>query len=295
MIELIPSKDVRELTEKTGRTFTDFEKAAIIYNLCIPYEQRRLELMELRNTTKDKNLRNQLDEHMEYQDKCLELYAHKDTGYVYLVLTPGHEEIFRVSGCYTESDLAYFRGKKTGQPFVIEKYQLDGAEDYVYDDISEGGGAGMLQSPEQKPLLPGEEYGSDYVAKLHFNEVGELVYFYSREKDWENQEVCLAAERDGVPRFEYAYVDIPNPFDTGDRVRITYKGKCGVVCTSQEKWKRNNECWKEQSTPFRDIGIVVRFSEDGKREEEENINPLFVERVPLGNEQTKKAKERGQK
>ena len=34
MIDLIPSKDVREYIKKTGREFTDFEKAAIIYKLC---------------------------------------------------------------------------------------------------------------------------------------------------------------------------------------------------------------------------------------------------------------------
>lgn len=290
MVELIPSKDVRELTEKMGRTFTDFEKAAIIYNLCFPYEQKMLKLMELRNTTNDKNLRNQLDEHMECQDQCLKLYAHQDTGYVYLVLTPGYEEIFRVSGCYTESDLAYFRGKKMKQPFMVEKYRLDGAEDYVYDDMSEGGEAGMLQSSEQKHLLAGEECSSDYIAKLCFNDMGELLYFYSRE----NPETYLTTERDGLPRFEYVYVDIPNPFDTGDWVRIVNKGKCGVVCTSQEKWKRNNACWKEQSAHFGDIGIVVRFCEDGKRVKEERINPLFLERVPLGNGQIKKVKGREQ-
>lgn len=33
ILELIPSKDVREYMKETGRVFTDFEKAAIIYNL----------------------------------------------------------------------------------------------------------------------------------------------------------------------------------------------------------------------------------------------------------------------
>ena len=295
MIELIPSKDVREFIEKTGRTFTDFEKAAIIYNLCLPYEKKRIKLMELRNTTTDEKLRKQLDERMVYQDKCLELYAHKDAGYVYLVLTPRHEEMFGVSGCYTESDLAYFCGKKTKQPFMIEKW-LVGADDFVHVSTPEGGEGSMLQPLEQSQLVSGEKYCAGSVAVLHFSETCELLYAYSWEKDWENREVRLSVEEDDLSRFEHAYVDIPNPFDSGDRVRITDDGKYGVVCTSQEKWKLDNEWWKKRSAGFGDIGIVVRFCKNDGSVEEESVNPLFLDRyVPSEKEQNKKSKGREQK
>lgn len=292
MIELIPSKDVRESIEKTGRTFTDFEKATIIYNLCLPYEKKRFKLMEFRNTTKDEKLGKQLDEYMKYQDKCLELYAHKDTGYVYLVLTPRYEDIFGVSGCYTESDLAYLWGKKSKQPFMIEKYRPVGLDDFVPVSTLEDGEVSMLQTLERGQLVSGEKYHGDSVAALHFDEMGELLYVYSWEKDWENREVCLSAERDDLSRFEHAYVDIPNPFDTGDRVRIIDEGKCGIVCTSQENWKLDNEWRKKQrSAGFGDIGIMVRFCEDDGSVEEESINPLFLERyVSSEKEQDKKSR-----
>lgn len=69
MIELIPSKDVRECIVKTKRTFTDFQKAAIIYNLCLPFEKMTQALMELGNTTRDEKLKKQLNERMQYDEK----------------------------------------------------------------------------------------------------------------------------------------------------------------------------------------------------------------------------------
>lgn len=275
MIELIPSKDIREFIKKTGRIFTDFEKAVIINNLCLSYEEKRTKFMELKNTTKDDELRKQLDEHMKYQDKCLELYTLKDTGYVYLVNTPRYEDRFGVSGCFTDSDLAYFWGKKMKKPFMIEKYRLVGFDDFVPVSTSEGGEVSMMQTLEQSQLVSGEKYQADSIAVLHFDKMGELLYVYSQE----NQEVYLSAEKDDLSRFEHAYVDIPNPFDTGDQVRIINEGKCGVVCTSQEQWKLNNERWKkQQSAGFGDIGIMVRFRENNGIVEE-SINPLFLESV----------------
>lgn len=271
MIELIPSKDVREFIIKTERIFNDFEKAVIINNLCLSYEEKRTKFVELKNTTKDEKLRKQLDEHMKYQDKCLELYAHKDTGYVYLVKTPIYEDRFGVSGCFTESDLAYFWGKKTKKFFIIEKYRLVGFDDFVQASTSEDGEVSMLQTLEQSQLVSGEKYQAGSIAVLRFDKMGELLCVYSQED--------LSAEKDDLSRFEHAYVDIPNPFDTGDQVRIIDEGKCGVVCTSQGQWQLDNERWKkQQAASFEDIGIMVRFCENNGIVEEESINPLFLER-----------------
>lgn len=158
---------------------------------------------------------------------------------------PEYDDIFRPCGCFTESDPAYFDGKKLKQPFMIEKYRLNHA---------------------------------DSVAALHFDASGELLYCYSREKDRKNREVRLSDEKGGSERFEHAYVDIPNPFDAGDRVRCIQEGKCGVVVTSQEEWKRENECRKKQAADFGDIGITVYFREDDGRTYDDSINPLFLER-----------------
>lgn len=275
MIELIPSKDVREFIRKTGRVLTDFEKAVIINNLCLSYEEKRIKFVEIRNTTKDEKLRKQLDEHMKYQDKCLELYTLKDTGYVYLVNTPIYEDKFGVSGCFKESDLAFSFAKSMKKPFIIEKYRLVGFDDFVPVSTSEGCEVSMLKTLEQSQLVSGEKYQADSVAVLHFDKMGELLYVYSQE----NREAYPLAEKDDLSRFEHAYVDIPNPFDTGDQVRIIDEGKCGVVCTSQEQWKLDNERWKkQQSAGFGDIGIMVCFRENNGIVEEESINPLFLER-----------------
>lgn len=66
MFELVPSKDMREHFEKVGFTFTDFQKATLIWNVPEKTLQERCDaLRELAETTEDENTRTQILERLE--------------------------------------------------------------------------------------------------------------------------------------------------------------------------------------------------------------------------------------
>ncbi len=66
MFELIPSKTMREYLKAQGREFTDFEKAALIWNA--PHRtlsERIAALEELAESTSDELLKTQIAERIE--------------------------------------------------------------------------------------------------------------------------------------------------------------------------------------------------------------------------------------
>ena len=77
--ELIPSKDVREHMEKKGRVLTDFEKATLIYNHSgMSYFKKAIQLKELMELTKDSNLKEEIQERISYDERCLNKFYEND-------------------------------------------------------------------------------------------------------------------------------------------------------------------------------------------------------------------------
>lgn len=66
MFELIPSKDTREFLEKIGHTFTDFEKATLIFNNRQATDEAKMQaLRNLLTVTEDNRLAKQIKERIE--------------------------------------------------------------------------------------------------------------------------------------------------------------------------------------------------------------------------------------
>lgn len=75
MCELIPSRDVRNYMAKQGRKLTDFEKAVLLYHRSgISLEERMRFLEELKNLTEDRELKKQIQERLDYEQKCFDLF-----------------------------------------------------------------------------------------------------------------------------------------------------------------------------------------------------------------------------
>ena len=80
-------------------------------------------------------------------------------------------------------------------------------------------------------------------------------------------------------RFENAYVDIPNPFEAGDIVRLTTDGGQGIVMTSQKEWKEYNEKMKATNcADFSDVNIIVDLLLEDGHIVHNHINPIFLEK-----------------
>lgn len=73
VIDLIPSKDLREALRESDRAFTDMEKATIIANLELTPSRTYGLLQQLRDETTDKNLREQIQAHLYFEDRWIDL------------------------------------------------------------------------------------------------------------------------------------------------------------------------------------------------------------------------------
>ena len=73
VIDLIPSKDLREALRESDRAFTDMEKATIIANLELTPSRTYGLLQQLRDETTDENLREQIQAYLYFEDRWIDL------------------------------------------------------------------------------------------------------------------------------------------------------------------------------------------------------------------------------
>lgn len=96
VIDLIPSKDLREALRESDRAFTDMEKAAIIANLELTPSRTYGLLQQLRDETTDENLREQIQAYLYFEDRWIDLPNLYEQGDIVRVLG-------RVTGCIDEA------------------------------------------------------------------------------------------------------------------------------------------------------------------------------------------------
>ena len=75
---MIPSETVRRYVLDTGWTFTDMQKAALLYHSSLPLEQRYSWLRALRAKTKDEVLQGQITEYLNYKEQGLQAFEEDD-------------------------------------------------------------------------------------------------------------------------------------------------------------------------------------------------------------------------
>lgn len=287
--EFITSADMRRCIREAGREFTDFEKAAIIYRLNCPWEEKNMAFRNILSETKDKTLKMQLSERIAYDEKCMAMYADKAAGHVY-VLSCVEEGAVEACGYFADSDFAYVYGLKGRNPFQIEKYRLIGWEDTETGKLQDVECSAGNRKRGQK-----EGFDDSPVAWLSFDKAGRLQAFGSRELQGEDPgDYSGIGDSSGISRFENAYVQLPNPFERGDFVRIAEaEGKAwnvdnrniGIVATTQEQWetyhkRKDRRVWRDYS----DVSIIVYFAVEDGSFWHEHLNPLFLEKctVPKG-------------
>ena len=300
MIELIPSKDARELAEKIGWEFSDLDKAAIVYNQELPIEQGLAALEELKGELADEVVIAQIDVHIAKERDLLEKFA-QPNGAIYVLkaqLEDEDDEYLR--GNFTDLASARAVGMKFGAEFIIEKHQL----------LGEGlplpkPGAGMF-NPNMLPDLPDdklivrykgvsdldEDFDPDELAwdaqlgRAHYSAEGEMMWYYCKEGPEPETREDVEREFD-LKSFRNAYVEMPNPFEAGDIVRgIGPAARCGVgvVETSQEQWgewKERRHAGKAEWADFSDEQITVSFFDEKGGFSHNHIQPIFLERYEI--------------
>lgn len=277
MKKLIPSKEVRELIERTGREFSDFEKAVLIYNGDLPYYEKLDMLKDLFKSTKDSTLKVMLEERISRDEEDIECFAKNTDGYVYILNSGEFSPEDFYCGCFVSEEMAYSYGLKLGYDFKIEKHLIIGFKETQPRKNKSYMNPYVFDTKELDELVSESESSSSRVASFYYTKEGILRYFYSSEIERAVQE-----ELDrlfNTQRFENSYIDIPNPFEVGDIVCLTTDNGHGVVVTSQEDWRHYKEIMKNvKNKHFMDASIIVDFLMDNGHISHAHVNPIFLEK-----------------
>lgn len=276
----IPSKDVRAKIESDNWTFSDRDKAAIIWNTEKMLSERYADLIKIMQETDDEILKGQISERIRYDAVAFKLFDENRQGFVYATNTyeyPGEEYII---GYFASAELAYEAGKREGFAFKIEKFQIIG-EDTVK----------MKQWSVVSPILVKEidkqieelDIPGSPVAALEYDADGKLIDYWSYEVSKEDKHLVDSL---GRHRFENAYVVLPNPFELGEYVRFIGTTEIGRVDVSQEDWARYVKKAQEPDAidDYSDASITIRYNYD--KWAHNHLSPLYLERVNIDTDYT---------
>ena len=241
-VELIPSKDVRAYMEEKGRVLTDFEKATLIYNHSgMNFTEKAACLKELMELTEDSNLREEIQDRLSYEDRCISRFYENDGSYIYgLEVYDAEAEKFVGQGYSASGSMVVKCGKKFQEKFNVYKIML------MTEDIG----------PDACQM--------DHVASIHFDHSGRICACCNSEVEW----IAGKFEWDRE-RFENAYIEIQHPFENGSIVRVKNNDRledehCIVECYNDELEEQNQENYDYSDTSLRIAYIygVGRFGHE---------------------------------
>ena len=188
----------------TKGSFTDFEKAGLIYRSPFRYPIKMKLLQKFCKTTEDEKLRYQIMERLKYENEAVKEFTEKRYGYIYAVKLHlfrymwDYGEDREIIGYHEDPYTAYQQGKKRQEIFCIEKHRI------------------------LKGRVGAEENSGKPQSTVYFDEHGVLYSFEFEESP------CLGAMSPGFKynqgRFEDTYIGdinkVKNPFLKGDTAML---------------------------------------------------------------------------
>ena len=277
ILKAIPSRDMREYVRQNNYTFTDMQKAVIIYHSLLPSEEKTDMLQELKGETTDDELRAQLSQYLTYAEKAKRVFAdNSQKNYVYKVI-------------FTVEDY----NKKTG---FYDEYEdihegcflrLEDAVRYAMH-INNTAENKSLFRIEKNPLFDNvsdfnDIYAENPIAVAYYNETGKMMDLDEYEIP-ENEQY-----HEDSSNFTYKYVEMPNPFELGDIVEYMspYRKakKIHIVNTSQEVWmeyrERIERTQEKAGWDFSDVALTESVLCDNGIFSHCHENPMYMQRVEL--------------
>jgi hypothetical protein len=295
------SKDMQDYMDENWLSFTDFEKATLIYNSYLPVNERYDRLEKILAITDDEKLKKQISCEIELFNDDMSVFMKNMGGCVYAVKSYEFQDEPYIDGYFASLALAYNYAIGQDYRFDIEKYRING-----FAGVTDGGtmlaedvvepvkgkvytNPYLFQTGEDDDLLSLDSYRSYVdevdsmdrpVAVAHYSEKGVLMDFYSSEMvrdDADEIKRCFSPEL-----FKNAFIYMPNPFERGDIVRtIADKTSHGFISDSRE----NVEIYYEKvrngafnMVDYTDTGMTVDFVQDDGSICHSHINPAFLEK-----------------
>lgn len=280
MLDLI-SKDLREYMEQNHLEFTDFEKAALIFNACLP-ELKKLELLErLAEGTGDAVLKAQILARIAYDRQDLEAFRNNAEGYAYAVELREDDGDPYICGYFASADMAFAHGMKHGHRFKIEKYCIVGLHGREAKKMK-----GYMNpyhpfgKSDPRECVDELDYDGSPEASAAYDKDGTLTDFWSSEIERADEEELKVLYDPAL--FTNAFIFIPNPFELGDIVRLTYDHDAhGIVALSQEEWSEFLERVNSnqmKGVDFSDASLTVDFLQENGHIMHSHICPAFLEK-----------------
>ena len=252
MEHLIPSKDMREYFEKIGFTFTDSQKATLIWNRAGWSKSAKYEaLRELAASTEDEDLKQQICERLQNEEKMwAEFTDNRDRRYIYVV-TDVHDD------CQE----GYFQSFEAAKRFVLKSGDRKWIQKYP-----------VIQSDEL------EGYQGWWVAEIELDPLGEVFTIQSNELP--KYEAKWNTEYD-VKRFEFQFISIPFDLPHGTIVRDVTTGEVGVLANGKEHWDSYVKLLENTNSDYWDVQVIVQCLTEKGYWSHRHINPLHLEAVEL--------------
>lgn len=278
MTELIPSRDLREALCKRGRELTDKEMASIIFNRELSPERTRQLLEELASSTQDVDLREQIRFSLDASQQRWDRFCRTETGRIFGVdlIDEDHPE-GGIAACFSTFEAARAFGCLQNAPFWVRAFAVHDAVD-----------------PDDPPQDDDNWMGVRFSASGQV----ELVSLFDSALEREQRERWPYGTF-----FEDRWVDLPNPFERGDVVRVLCKPasyitpayEWAVVSASPETWNAFSarvRSWLERVESgaeeprgvmgdYSDVQVTVEFPCSDGTFMHDHINPLYLERAEL--------------
>ncbi len=209
VIELIPSRDMRQALREEGRQFTDMEKASLIHNLPLPPNRRRELLQDLAAETEDERLRAQLGYALEKEQRQMDWFRDVSEGCVFGVQICGEDyPNDSVEAYFATFETAFKFGCGQDAPFKVCKWRVLPAIPPKRD----------FGSPGDCGFMKFDADGSLVFTCLWETGADESLKNNGQWAPWP-----VGDENESWPNFlffEDRWVDLPNLYELGDFVRV---------------------------------------------------------------------------
>lgn len=223
MTKLPISDFMQNYYKEKGITFTDSERATILWNSPLPLPKAEIldALKEIADMTTDGFLKTQIYERLDIEKETVRHFEEND-GRCFFICAPddGDTEAEWHGRYFTtlEAAVAYGRNEAQGTFKIEKEFFWDMLDGCCPDDDSDGADmmGGYAWYTKDGRLLDCECY--PYVS-----------------------EIGISFSYGDPSRFEDAYIPLQSPFEIGDIVRISGDSRPAIVQVSQEEWQRSLE------------------------------------------------------
>ena len=232
-MELIDSKYTRKKYKELGLEFTDWQKATIIWNKPLPQQNCLNALKDLAVETSDLELKKQITERVNYEEKLLECFKQNPNNDCVYVVKESKEECDY--GAFYIFDMAFEHAKKYAREdnieMCIKKVQIVKGMELPQHKICCRWNPNLF--PEKEIEEEYRDYSDGKMGEIAITADGEIRYWWSSES---TKEEDMIVDEFDKSRFESKFIKLPYVHEAGMLVKYVPTGEIGVLATGKDDW-----------------------------------------------------------